>query len=234
MARLTRKELKSDKFAIEVQHSVEYVSEHRRQMTRYGIAAAVVLAVAGGWYWYSHYQHGVREQKLGEALRIQNSAVQPSSPNPWILTFPTQEAKDKALNAALTELATKYHGSEEGTVAQYLLGTWAANSGKLAESEQRLRDAAENGSGPYTSLAKVALARVLASEGKLSQGEALLRSLIEKPTAFVSKDEATIDLAELIKSSNPEEARKLLGPLRVSRSAISKVAITDMSEINAR
>jgi predicted negative regulator of RcsB-dependent stress response len=234
VARLTRKELKSDKFAVEVQHSVEYVSEHRRQMTSYGIAVAVVVIVAAGWYAYSHYQHTIRQQKLSEALRIQNSTVGQPSGNPWILTFGTQQEKDKALHNALTQLVTQYHGTEEGTVAQFLLGTSAANNGKLGEAEQRLRDDMDNGTGPYTSLAKVALARVLAAEGKQSEGEALLRSLIEKPTAFVSKEEASIDLAEMIKSTNPDEARKLLGPLRVGRTAVSKIAITQMSEITGK
>jgi len=231
VSRITRKELKSDKFALEVQHGVEFVSEHRRQMIRYGVSAAVVLVLGLGWFGYSTYQHNIREQKLAEALRIQNSSVGPSSGNPWILTFATQQAKDAALKAALTDLVTKYHGTEEATVAQYLLGTEAANSGKLSEADQRLRDAMDNGSGPYTSMARVALARVLASEGKLNEGEALLRSLIENPTAFVSKDEASIDLAELIKSTNPAEARKLLAPLRTARSTVSKIAITQMSEI---
>ncbi len=31
MDKLTRKELKSDKFALEVQHSVEFVSQHREK-----------------------------------------------------------------------------------------------------------------------------------------------------------------------------------------------------------
>jgi len=40
--------------------------------------------------------------------------------------------------------------------------------------------------------------------------EKLLRGLIAKPTEFVSKEHATIALAELLGSSQPAEARKLL------------------------
>jgi len=231
--RLTRKELKSDKFAVEVQHSVEYVAEHRRQMMLYGAIAAAVILIGAGWYFWSNYQHGVREEKLGEALRIQNSSVSPGGAggNSFIMTFPTQEAKDAALNKALTELTTKYSGTEEGTVAQYLLGTAAANAGKLPEADRRLRDAMDNGKGPYTALAKVALARVLASEGKLSEGETLLRSLMDKPNDFVSKEEATIDLAQLIAPTRPQEARKLLEPLRTARPSISRVALSALGEL---
>lgn len=231
MDRLTRKELKSDKFALEVQHSVEYVTEHRQQMLRWGIAAGVIVIAIVAWWAYSSYQHGVREQKLAEALRIQNAQVGVASPNPYITSYPTEDARQKALNTALTELATKYSGTEEGTVAQFLLGTGAADKGNLGEAERRLRDAMDNGKGPYTSMAKLALANVLGSEGKSSEAEKLLRSLMDKPTAFVSKEEATIALAQLIAPTRPAEARKLLEPLRTSRTAISKVAITELSNL---
>ena len=143
MSRLTRKELKTDKFAIEVQHSVEYVSEHRRQMVLWGSVAAAILVIAVAWFVYSNYQHGVREEKLAEALRIQNAQVGAPSANAYILTYPTDDARQKALTTALTELATRYSGSEEGTVAQYLLGTAAADKGNLPEAERRLRDSAD-------------------------------------------------------------------------------------------
>ena len=46
--RVTRKELKADRFAQEVGHTVEYVSEHRKQVIRYGTIAAAVLVVVIG------------------------------------------------------------------------------------------------------------------------------------------------------------------------------------------
>jgi predicted negative regulator of RcsB-dependent stress response len=228
--RLTRKELKTDKFAIEVQHGVEYVSEHRKQMVRWGIVAAVVAVAVVAWIIYSNYEHGVREQKLGEALRIQNAQIGPTSANQWVLTYPTDEARRQALNAALTELATKYGGSEEGTVAQYLLGTSAADKGNLPEAERRLKEAID-GKGPYTSMATLALARVEAGEGRISDAENLLRGLIQKPTVFVSKEQATIVLAQILGPSRPAEARKLLEPLRTARASISRIAITEIDSL---
>src|SRR5947209_1334794 len=131
-------------------------------MLRYGAVAVAVAIAIIGWYVYSGYQHRIREQKLAEALRIQNASVGPTSANSFVLTFPTEQARRTALTGALTELATKYSGTEEGTIAQYLLGTGAVDKGNLSEGERRLRDAMDNGKGPYTSLAKRALANVLA------------------------------------------------------------------------
>ena len=46
---LTRKELlKQDKFTVEAEHTVDYLSAHRKEVIRYGgIALAVVVIVAG-------------------------------------------------------------------------------------------------------------------------------------------------------------------------------------------
>ncbi len=47
----------------------------------------------------------------------------------------------------------------------------------------------------------------------------MLRSLMDNPTVFVSKDEATIVLAKMLAPSKPAESRKLLDPLRAKPGA---------------
>jgi len=105
--RLTRKELKSDKFALEVQHSVEYVSGHRNKFALYGgIAIAVVLIIVGV-YAYLNHERSVRQQQLHAALLIQNANVGPAQ-NDYMLTFPTQADSQKALTKAFNDVAAKY------------------------------------------------------------------------------------------------------------------------------
>ena len=90
-------------------------------------------------------------------------------------------------------------------------------------------------STPYSALAKVSLAQVYAAEGKLADGEKLLQSLIDHPTPLVSKEAATIVLAELIQSKDPQRARKLLEPLRSNpRSSVSRAAISALSDMSQK
>ncbi|MGH7248668.1 MAG: tetratricopeptide repeat protein, partial [Pseudomonadota bacterium] len=228
MDRLTRKELKSDKFALEVEHTVDYVSEHREQVIRYGSVAVAVILIAGGTYLYRSHTHAVRQDALRVALRIQDASVGPPQVpgNASMLSFPTEDAKQKALVGAFTDLAAKYSGSEEGTIAEYYLGTNAADKGDLAGAGKYLKEVADSGYPNYASMAKLGLARIYAEEGKLADGEKLIRSVIGKPTDFVSKDDATIALARLLAPTRPEEARKLLEPLRTARSSISRAALS--------
>lgn len=234
MDRLTRKEMKSDKFALEVQHSVEFVSEHRQQLIRWGIPAVVVLVLAVSFYFYRNHMRDVREEALRGALQIQNANVGPA-PNAETLAFPTAEARNQAVIKAWTDLAKKYDGTQEGYMAHYYLGTTASDNGNVAEAAKQFRTVADGASAPYASMAKVALAQILAADGKLPDGERLLQSVIDHPTVLVSKEAATLVLVDLIKNTDPAKAKKLLEPLRTStRSAVSKAAINEYGEISQK
>jgi len=231
--RLTRKELKSDRFALEVQHSIQVVSDHRQQLTRWGTIAGVVAILVIAVVMYRNHEHVVRQEALHAAQQLQNASIGPQQ-NELSVSFPTQAERDKAVNKSFTELAVKYSGTDEGLIAEFFLGTNAADQGKLSEAEKRLKVVADAGI-PYSALAKLSLAQVYAAEGKLADGEKLVQSLIDHPTPLVSKEAATIALAELIQSKDPQRARKLLEPLRSSpRGSVSRVAISALSDMSQK
>lgn len=230
MDRLTRKELKTDKFALEVGHSVEYLAEHKQQLIRWGSVVGAVVVVALIVYGFVSYRAGVREDALRQAIKIGEAPISPT-PSPEMQTFTTAEARDEAFKKALTDVAAKFPGSDQAAIANYYLGAMAAGKGDLPTAERLLRDAIANGSKNYASLARLSIAPVLAGQGKTAEGEAMLRALVDNPSAFVSKEQATIALARYVAASKPEEARKLLEPLRTERSAISRAALTALSEL---
>jgi len=228
--RLTRKELKTDKFAQEFGHSVEYVAEHRKQVTRYGIIAVAIAVIALAIYGFQRYREGERQDAMKAALRVQDAIVGPAAPE-GMLSFPTQQEKDTAVTKAMTDVATKYDGSRQAAAADFYLGSMAADKGNLADAEKRFKAVVDGGDKNYASLAKLSLATIYSTEGKRSEGEQLLRSVVNKPTDFVSKEQATIALAKYLAPYNPQEARKLLEPLRGDRAAISRVALSTLSSI---
>jgi predicted negative regulator of RcsB-dependent stress response len=231
--RLTRKELKSDKFALEVQHSVEYVAQHRRQLVQWGVIAALlaVLIVAG--FVYRGYARRVREEKLAAAMQIVNATIG-QAPSPYVPSFPTEADRDQAFDKAFTELAIKYPGTDEGLVAEFYLGTHAGDQGKIDEAARHYKVVAD-ASGPYSSLAKLSLAQIYAAQGKLADGEKLIQSLIDHPSELVSKEAATIALAQLIAPTDPARARKMLEPLRGNpRSSISRGALNALDDMSSK
>lgn len=234
MDRLTRKELKTDRFALEVQHSVEYVSEHRRQLVQWGAVAVVVVLLIVGVFVYRNYQASVRQEKLAAAMLIMNATIGPA-PSEFVLAFPTQADRDKAFDKAFTELATKYPGTDEGDLAEFYLGTHAADAGHTDEAAKHYKVVADSGSGPYPSLAKLSLAQIYASQNKLADGKKLIQSVIDHPSELVSKEQAIIAMAELIAPTDPAGARKMLEPLRgFPRSSISRAALNALSDLDQK
>jgi predicted negative regulator of RcsB-dependent stress response len=232
--RLTRKELKSDRFALEVQHSVEYVAGHRRQVVRWASIGVAVVLVIVGVFVYRNYERGVRQEKLASAMQIMNATIGQSQSD-YAVAFPTTGERDKATTKAFTELATKYPGTDEGLLAEFYLGTNAADAGNIDEAAKRYKIVTDDGSGPYASMAKLSLAQIYAAQGKQAEGEKLIQSVIDHPTELVSKEAATIALAKLVAIKDPARARKMLEPLRGSpRSGISRSTLNALDDISQK
>ncbi len=229
MSRITRKELKTDKFALEVEHTVSFFEQRREQLIRYGAIAAVVIAIIAGYLIYSNSQHAVREQALTHAIEVQEAPVGTSGSGG--LSFPTQEAKDAEATKVFTDVKNKYSGSAEGEIAAYYLASIQADQGNMAQAQKGFQEVADHADAAYASLAKLALAQIEFSNGQNSQGEALLKDVAAHPTVFVSADQANIALARhYIAIKNTAEAKKILEPLK-TKPGVGQVAVSMLGEI---
>jgi len=232
VARITRKELKTDKFALEIGHTVTLFEKHRREIIRYGIAGLVVVLAIIGFLFYSNRQQAARQQALARAIDIEESPVGAAAAGQQ--SFPTEDAKDQAALKAFTDLKNQYGSSAEGEIAEYYLGAIKADQGKLLDAEKSFAEVADHGDARYSPLAKLSLAQVYFAEGHADKGEALLRELIKNPTVFVSKEQATMALARLIGPKRPAEARKLLDPLRNTPGVVGQLALQLEGELPAQ
>ena len=224
MARITRKELKTDRFALEVEQTVSFFEEHQKEIIRYGGAALAVIALVFGYTVYQRHQKAARQEALYRAIQVQESPVGPPTPG-QNMNFPTQDSKDQAAIAAFTGLQKQYPGTAEGEIAEYYLGCVKADQGKLAEAEKSFLEVADKGDEKYASLAKLSLAQIYFADGRTSEGEKVLRDLMAHPTVFVSKEQAAITLARDLMFKNPAAARKLLDPLRNVQGSVGQVAL---------
>ena len=231
MDRVTSKELKIDKFALEVQHGVEYVTGHRQMVMRWAAIAAAAVIVVVAVYAYLRYQSGVRQEAFQSAQRIEDATVG-APQNEYTVAYPTQADKDKASDKAWTDLAARFPGSQEGVIAQFYLGGHAADKGNLQEAAKRFQLVIDTGSANYSSLARLALGQIYAAQGKIDDARKQVQFVIDHPTATVSKEQAILALAHILAATNPQAARKLVEPLRASdRSAVSRAALNFLSEL---
>jgi hypothetical protein len=225
---LTRHELKEqlqhDQFTDAVSNVVGYTASHRLSFIRWGIAAGVVLVLGCAIWWYMSYQKSLRQQDLGAALSLMDAQVGPS--NDYAKTFATEDAKQQALIKALSGVVQKDGGSHEGQLAQYYLGTLKARTNDVKGAESDLRAVAD-AKGESSPLAKIALAQLYAGQNRLTEAQALLRSIVNSPTNLVSKAQAQILLAQLTQPTDPKQAKTVLQSIEKTdrqRAAISRAA----------
>jgi lipopolysaccharide biosynthesis regulator YciM len=228
---VTRKGLKRDKFALEVQHGLEYVSGHRKMMIRYGAIGAAVVVLALGFYFYQRHQSTLRQQAVETAMRIENATIGPAQTE-YAIAYPTDAERNTAARKAWSDVASRFSGSNEGMVAEYFLGAHAADDGKVQEAQKHFQTVIDSGKTEYVALAKLAMAQLYGSQGKQAEGEKLIQSLIDHPTTLVSKEAATVALAHLVASTDCPRARKMLEPLRnVERSEVSQAVLRAVGDL---
>ena len=233
MDKLNRKDLKHDKFAEEVIHSVDFISEHKSQAMRYGAIGLAVVILAFGAFFYMRYQHSARQEALREAMLIFDANIAPSAPE-GLKAFPTPAEKDKAMEKAFSNLADKYSGSMEGEIGRYMLGVNAVDKGKLDEASKHFDKVANSSQKDYGSLARLALAQIYVSQGKDQDAEKTIQYVVDHPTVLVSKEQAQIELAKIIGKRDPVAARKILEPLRTERGAISQAAVQTLAQLTLK
>ncbi len=78
----------------------------------------------------------------------------------------------------------------------------------------------------------MSLVQLYFSDNRNSQAENLLRDLMKHPTVFVSKEQSTLALTQYLVRKDPNEARKLLEPLRSAPSTpCAQVAMAQINEL---
>jgi hypothetical protein len=228
--RQLKKIVKDDEFKEQVWHGIDFAKHHTADAKKYGAIALAVLLVAGGIYYYIEHQATVREEALSNALKIDEATVG-SNVQAANLHYNTQSEKDAALHKAFLDVADKYHGTQEGAIAELNLGQAAVDKGDLANGEKYLKDVVDSAPKAYSSQGALALGQLYSIEGKTADAEKVLNDLIKNPSITVSKEEAEIALAMVKAKTDPDGARKILESLRTERAAVSKAAMAALGDL---
>src|SRR5947207_1537231 len=119
--RLSRKELKQDKFRESLEHGAEAVYSHSQAA---GILIAVAIAavlVYGGWKFYNDRQTVLASSALDDAMRIYNAPIRQANVpvEAGELTYADTQTRSQEAAPKFAAVADKYSHTNPGKLARY-------------------------------------------------------------------------------------------------------------------
>lgn len=212
----TRHQLKADKFTRATIGAAEATAhwsvEHKAKViTAVTIAAVVIVAVTGTWYYISQ-QDEKANFELTQAVRTLETQIRPAGmpATPEFPSFGSAQERAAAAKKQLQAIVDKYPHTHTADVSRYLLGTTSIALGENTAAERELKDVASTHNQNLAALAKLALASLYGNTNRTKDALDLYKQLIDKPTETVSKVMAQLQLAGLYESSQqPAEAKKI-------------------------
>jgi len=237
VARLTRHELKTDEFQSTVESFQQFAKENAQQIIT-GVAAALLVAGAIiGWRTYSGRQEAAANAAFGQALKTFKADVNAAPVNlfsgqtPSAGQFATPQDKYKAALAQFNEIVAKYPRQEAADFAHYHMGLCQAALGDDAAAQKTLEAASHASNKAAAALASMALAGELAKTGKVPEAVKIYQNLADHPTSTVPRATALLAEADLLRATQPAQARALYETVGKEFSSDPYLASTVRQEI---
>lgn len=216
MRAYTRHQLKHDRFAETVAgtaaETFSWAGENRGKLIVAAVVAAVVLAGAMGYWFYSQQQSDKANIALGHALRVYETLLRPpgTPATSGVESFSSLSERSQAARREFNDVAEKYPRTAPGRLARYFVGITFRDEGNYPAAEKALQDAAAAGNADVAALARFALAQIYTLTNRPADAIRQLKELVDHPAGSVAKAEAQIPLAELYQQQNqPAEAVRL-------------------------
>ncbi len=230
MAKISRKELKQDRFAQEVGQSVAFVSSHGRQLLL-GVGGAVLLVVAAlVWAGYRETNRQEARAALQKGIEMYHGEVDTEQQRAAI-TFPTTIARFRDTREQLELVIEDHPGGEPEIAAGYYLALLDVEQEKPHDAKTRLEALSNRSDGEYGALVRLALADLYAQEEQQEQASRHYKHLIDHPTKLVPKERSQLAYARLLSDTDPETAKTLLEEIRTSSGPASAAASALLREL---
>ena len=208
---ISRKELKQDKIKETIEHGAEAVISHG-QFTL--IVVILVLAVAlgyGGWRFYIDRQTVEASTAFDTAMKAYQgriaSAPDPAEPNePYYRDEPArvQDASQK-----FTKVADKYPSTNPGRLARYYAALCLEDLERHNQALEELKKISGGHDKELAAMAQYQMALISARTGKTDDAIKGFRALADKQSALVPRPLVLLELAGLLRASNPKEAASI-------------------------
>jgi len=213
---LTRKELKQDKIRESIEHGAEAVYSHSQVAAAAVGAVLLVVLVYGGWKFYTDRQAVRASAGLDEAMKIYNAPIRTGNEpaEPGEITYSDSQKRSQDASQKFAVVADKYPSTNPGKLARYYQALTLLDLDKQNQSIEELKKLAGGSDKELSAMAQYQLATVYARTGKTEDAIKNYRAVADSKSALVPRPLVLIELADLLRQSNPTEAASLYQQLK--------------------
>jgi TolA-binding protein len=184
MKRTERHHLKENELRTFTQHAAAMVDARRGETTTFIAVAAVVAALAVGYFVWRENVQSKAHALLAEALVVADARVGPP-PAPGTpaggLYFPTERERAQAALTKLKVAADAYPSSDAGIYARYQEGSTLMALGNPTQAAAAYQQViAKAGDGFYGQMARLGLAEAQARSGQYDQAINAFKELSQR------------------------------------------------------
>jgi predicted negative regulator of RcsB-dependent stress response len=225
---LSRKDLKQDKIHDALEHGAEAVYTHK-QFSMIVLAVVLIIAAAyGGWNVYHERQTAAASAAFDTAMKAYSGHLgsSPEPAEPGDPSYADEAARSSDALQKFNAVADKYPSTNPGRMARYYAALCLEDLDRENQALEELKKIGNGSDKELASMAQYQTAIMYARTGKGDEAAKIFRALADKPSVFVTRPLALLELAGVLRQNNPKEAASVYQQVKKEfpESAISEEA----------
>jgi tetratricopeptide (TPR) repeat protein len=205
---ISRKELKQDKIHDAIEHGAEAFYLHK-QITLIVLLVVLAGAIAyGSWTVYHDRQTAAASVALDTAMKAYNGRIggTPDPQDPSDVSYADETARSSDALNKFNVVANKYPNTNPGRYARYYAALCLENLERHNQALEDLKKLASGSDKELASMAQYQVGVIYERTGKPDDAAKIFRELADKRSVFVPRPLALLELANVLRQTNPKEA----------------------------
>ena len=205
---ISRKELKQDKIHDAIEHGAEAVFSHTTVLAAAILAVVIVAVGYAGWRFYSDRKTVQATAALDGAMKAYSARIgtTPDPSDPGEPFYLTEAARAEDAVQKFSVVAQKYPSTNPGRLATYYTALCYEDLERHNQALEELKKISSAKDKELAAMAQYQMGVIYERTGKLADAAKVFRNLAEHSSVFVPRPLALLELAEVLRQSNPQEA----------------------------
>lgn len=205
---ISRKELKQDKIHDAIEHGAEAVFSHTTVLAAAILAVVIVALGYAGWRFYSDRKTVQATAALDGAMKAYSARIgtTPDPSDPGEPFYLTEAARAEDAVQKFSVVAQKYPSTNPGRLATYYTALCYEDLERHNQALEELKKISSAKDKELAAMAQYQMGVIYERTGKLADAAKVFRNLAEHSSVFVPRPLALLELAEVLRQSNPQEA----------------------------